>query len=203
MALQNRVTALGDIIAHSARGQIMGNRGGRIHGNAQTLTTRRWASWAWIICVLEFKNRQRQVMSANSYTELFFLDEVTALAAGHRPCFECRRTAANDFATKWGQLRGLGKRARAHDMDRELHQQRVAAIRSKKYPCLDISTLPDGAMVLWNGQPAAIKDNQLLTWTLEGYAGAFARPSNGKVEVITPLCTVEILKAGYRPLFHI
>jgi len=202
MALQNRVTALGDIVAHSARGQMMGNRGGRIHERDQTLQTRRWASSAWIICVLEFKQRHRQVMSANSYTELFFLDEVTALAAGHRPCFECRRTAANDFATKWGQLRGLGNRARAHDMDRELHQQRVAAFRSKKYPHRALSTLPDGTMILWDGQPAAIKDNQLLTWTLEGYDGAFARPTGGQVEVITPLCTVEILKAGYRPLFH-
>ncbi|HHI82535.1 MAG TPA: hypothetical protein ENJ99_05225, partial [Rhizobiales bacterium] len=124
MALQNRVTAFGDIIAHPARGQMMGNRGGRLHDCCQTLGARRWASAAWIICVLEFKCRHRQIMAANSYTELFFLDEVTALAAGHRPCFECRRKAANDFAGKWGQSRGLDARARAGDMDAILHRQR-------------------------------------------------------------------------------
>ncbi len=203
MALQNRVTAFGEIIASLARGQIMGNRGGRIHNANRTLMNRRWASTAWIICVLEFKHRHRRVMSPDSYTELFFLDEVTALAAGHRPCFECRRTAANDFAQRWGRLRGLDHRARAGDMDRELHCQRVNAQKTGIYPRRDLSTLPDGAMIVWRGQPAAIRGNRLLPWTIAGYEKPVVRPVGITVDVLTPLCTVEILNAGYQPLFHI
>ena len=94
MPLQNRVTPTGEIIATTARGTMMGNRGGAFHTAAQTLTHRRWKTKAWICCVIEFKGRHRVVMSPNRYTELFFLDEATALAAGHRPCFECRRADA-------------------------------------------------------------------------------------------------------------
>jgi len=202
MALQNRVTAFGDIVANPARGQMMGNRGGRIHERDQTLGTRRWASTAWIICVLEFKQRHRQIMAANSYTELFFLDEVTALAAGHRPCFECRRKAAVEFATKWGQLAGQDHRARAGEMDTRLHLERISTQQTKHYQSRDISSLPDGTMILWQGQPAALKDKHLLLWTLEGYEKPVARPAAIDVEVLTPSCTVEVLKLGYQPLFH-
>ena len=202
MALQNRVTAFGDIVAHRARGQMMGNRGGRIHENDRTLGQRRWASDAWIICVLEFKQRHRRIMAANSYTELFFLDEVTALCAGHRPCFECRRKAANDFAEKWGASTGLDNRARAGDMDKCLHLERVKTQKSGNYPRQDLSNLPDGTMILWQGQPTAIKDNLLLPWTIEGYGKPVVRPLGFDVEVLTPLCTVEVLNAGYQPLFH-
>ncbi len=202
MALQNRVTALGDIVAHRARGQMMGNRGGRIHKPDRTLSKRRWASDAWIICVLEFKQRHRCVMAANAYTELFFLDEVTALSAGHRPCFECRRKAANDFAGKWGGIACLETRARAGDMDKQLHLERVEMQKTRKYPRRDISGLPNGTMILWQGQPTAIKANKLLPWTIEGYEKPVTRPFRFDVEVLTPLCTVEVLNAGYQPLFH-
>jgi len=202
MALQNRVTAFGNIVAHRARGHMMGNRGGRIHENDRTLSKRRWASDAWIICVLEFKQRHRRIMAANSYTELFFLDEVTALSAGHRPCFECRRKAANEFAVKWGAITSIDVRARAGDMDRCLHLERVKTQKIGKYPRRDISSLPDATMILWQGQPAAIKDNLLLPWTIEGYATPVARPLRFDVEVLTPLCTVKVLNAGYQPLFH-
>ena len=101
MPLQNRVDPFGELFATPARGTLfMGNRGGRIHTDERTLTTRRWASRQWICCVLDFKGRQRDVWG-RYYTELFFLDEVTALAAGHRPCFECRRKDAEDFADAW------------------------------------------------------------------------------------------------------
>jgi len=203
MALQNRVTAFGEIVATSARGQMMGNRGGRIHRGDKTLGPRRWASAAWIICVLEFKQRHRSIMAANSYTELFFLDEVTALAAGHRPCFECRRKAATDFAEKWGQLAGLNQRALAGEMDERLHQQRVAAQKTREYPRRDISCLPDGAMILRQGQPAALRGREVLPWTLQGYDKSLARPHKGCVDVLTPLCTIEVLSAGYQPRFHL
>ena len=102
MTLQNRVTPFGEIIATPERGAYMGNRGGRIHHNdRQELQTRRWASRQWITCLLEFKGRHRMVMQPNRYTELFFLDEVTAFAAGHRPCAECRRDDFSRFMTAW------------------------------------------------------------------------------------------------------
>ena len=109
MPLQNRVTPFGDLSAAPARGTFMGNRGGRFHTDARTLTARRWASRQWICCVLDFKRRQRDVWG-RYYTELFFLDEPTALAAGHRPCFECRRKEAQVFAARWQQASGFPRR---------------------------------------------------------------------------------------------
>ncbi len=180
----------------------MGNRGGRIHRPDRTLSARRWASNAWIICLLDFRQRHRRIMAANSYTELFFLDEVTALCAGHRPCFECRRKAANDFAEKWGKIAGLGVRARAGVMDKQLHLERVKMQKTGTYPRRDISSLPNGTMILWQGKPAAIKGKQLLPWTIEGYGRPVVRPPGFDVDVLTPSCTVEVLNAGYQPLFH-
>ena len=99
MPLQNRVNPFGELCAFSARGLFMGNRGGRFHTDAKTLTARRWASRQWICCVLDFKGRRRDVWG-RFYTELFFLDEPTAFAAGHRPCFECRRKDAQALCRK-------------------------------------------------------------------------------------------------------
>src|SRR5688572_12098743 len=112
MPLQNRVDPFGELFATPARGTLFGNRGGRFHTDQQTLTRRRWASRQWICCVLKFKNRQRDVWG-RYYTELFFLDEVTALSAGHRPCFECRRAEASAFAEHWRRARKLRERPRA------------------------------------------------------------------------------------------
>src|ERR1700733_7595293 len=120
MPLQNRVSPSGDLIAVPARGLFLGNRGGRIHTDARTLTARRWASRQWICCVLEFRGRQRHVWG-RFYTELFFLDEPTAFAAGHRPCFECRRADALAFADAWRVARKLPERPRAEHMDDVLH----------------------------------------------------------------------------------
>ena len=113
MPLQNRVDPFGELFADRARGLFMGNRGGRLHTAQRTLTRRRWTSRAWICCVLDFNNRRRSVWG-NSYTELFFLDEPTALAAGHRPCFECRRKDAEAFAGLWQQAFKFLKRPRAN-----------------------------------------------------------------------------------------
>src|ERR1700704_2620230 len=123
MPLQNRVDPFGELFATPARGTMFGNRGGRIHTDNQTLTQRRWASRQWIYCVLSFKNRQRDVWG-RYYTELFFLDEVTALAAGHRPCFECRRADAKLFAQKWAEAKG-GDISYAPEMDVVLQAERL------------------------------------------------------------------------------
>ena len=146
--LQNRMTPEGDIIAVPARGTMMGNRGGAFHDADQKLGRRHWVSRQWICCVLQFRGRHRQVMRPGRYTELFFLDEVTALAAGHRPCFECRRAAALDFASRWSGVRGLPDRAGAAAMDAVLHEERLAADRrGKRTYVASCAGLPDNTMI--------------------------------------------------------
>jgi hypothetical protein len=145
MPLQNRVDPFGELFADPARGQFMGNRGGRLHAGARTLGRRRWVTRAWICCRLEFHGRHRQVWG-DGYTELFFLDEATALAAGHRPCFECRRGEAKAFAEFWRRAFGLSARLRAADMDRVLHAERLDG-RNKRLHRSRIDDLPDGALV--------------------------------------------------------
>src|SRR6187402_1000209 len=124
MPLQNRVDPFGELFADAARGTLFGNRGGRFHRDDRILGRRRWVSRQWICCVLDFKNRRRDVWG-RYYTELFFLDEVTALAAGHRPCFECRRKDAETFAGTWRQVFRLRTRPRAAEMDERLHAERL------------------------------------------------------------------------------
>lgn len=200
MALQNRVTPRGDLIAAPARGLFMGNRGGRFHGDDQTLTARRWASRQWICCVLAFKDRHRAVWG-RSYTELFFLDEPTALAAGHRPCFECRRREAEAFAESWRIARGLRRRPRAGEMDRGLHQERLDG-RAKRVHWRNIDALPDGAFVALAQGPFAVRGRDLLRWSPSGYGGRTSRPRGGAVEVLTPPSMLAVLTAGYRPHWH-
>src|SRR5665647_3061736 len=171
MPLQNRVTPFGDLTISPARGTLMGNRGGRFHSDERRLTARRWASRQWICCVLDCKGRQRDVWG-RYYTELFFLDEVTALAAGHRPCFECRRKQAERFAALFSR----GKpRARAAAMDAVLHAERLDG-KAKLMHRRKIDSLPDGAMIALDGDAFAVRGNRLLHWTPSIYDHARPRP---------------------------
>ena len=197
MPLQNRVSPLGELFAASARGTLMGNRGGRFHTDEKALTKRRWASRQWICCVLEFKNRQRDVWG-RYYTELFFLDEVTALAAGHRPCFECRRRDAEHFAQLFA---GKGPRAAADAMDDVLQRERLDG-RAKKTYRAAIDMLPDGAMVVANGDAFALRGGKMLHWTPRGYDAARPRPRGGEADLLTPPSIVAVLKRGYAPQWH-
>jgi hypothetical protein len=197
MPLQNRVDPFGELFAASTRGLFMGNRGGRLHNADRQLAARRWTSKAWICCKLDFNNRHRQVWG-ESYTELFFLDEVTALAAGHRPCFECRRMDAMRFAALFS---GKRKRASAQAMDEILHVERLVG----KTKCMHrraIDTLPDGAMVALGGDAFALRGQRLLRWTPSGYGPAQRRPLAGDVDVLTPPSILAVLSRGYRPLWH-
>jgi hypothetical protein len=151
MPLQNRVDPLGELFADAARGLFMGNRGGRFH-DERKLGRRRWASRQWICCRLQFKNRHREVWG-DGYTELFFLDEPTALAAGHRPCFECRREDARAFAACWQHAFSLAAAPRAAMMDEVLHAQRLDG-RSKRIHRRMIDDLPDGALSCMGRTPA-------------------------------------------------
>jgi hypothetical protein len=198
--LQNRVDPFGELFATPARGLLLGNRGGRIHTNAQTLTKRRWASRQWICCVLDFKKRQRDVWG-RYYTELFFLDEVTALAAGHRPCFECRRKAAEDFAERWRGAFKLRARPRAAAMDERLHAERLDGRKKRLHQC-KIDDLPDGAFVALGEGAYAVLGASLLHWTPQGYDSRKPSPRHAVVDVLTPPAIVSVLAAGYRPQWH-
>ena len=184
--LANRVRCDGAILADPARGLLTGNRGGRLHDARYTIV-RRQASRRWICCALSFKDRQRQVMGAG-YTELFFLDEVVALSAGHRPCFECRRPAALAFSAALGGLR-------ADAIDRRLSQQRGIARR------MQAEALPDGAVVRVGDADLALCGDNALPLALSGYGDATPRPS-GPVAVLTPATTLQALCNGYRPIWH-
>jgi hypothetical protein len=191
MPLQNRVTPFGDLVASPARGLFMGNRGGRIHTDAKMLTTRRWASRQWICCVLAFKGRHRDVW-CRSYTELFFVDEPTALAAGHRPCFECRRQDAVDFAERWQEAHRLRTRPKAPAMDEVLHAERLNG-RAKRLHRGAIDTLPDGAFIALEEGAFAVRGNTLLRWTPQGYVAHRARPHRLAVDVLTPPAILAVL----------
>ena len=201
MPLQNRVSPYGELIAPSARGLFMGNRGGRFHTDAKSLTRRRWVSRQWICCVLNFRGRRRDVWG-RYYTELFFLDEPTALAAGHRPCFECRRKDAEAFAEKWRAARGLRTRPTAGAMDAVLHAERLNG-RDKRLHRRAVDDLPDGAFVAADGEAFAIRGDRLLRWSPEGYdLSRQRRPRGATMDVLTPPAIVAVLAAGYEPQWH-
>jgi len=201
MPLQNRVTPFGEIVADAARGAIMGNRG-RFHRPDRTLGAARWASKAWIICVLRFKNRHRQVMQPRSYTELFFLDEATALAAGHRPCFECRRSDAERFIGLWRRTCPRDRLLRAGDLDTQLHGERLGPDRSQRRSRRKAEHLPDGAMVALDGKAWLKVDGRLAAWSIEGYRDARPLPAGKILDVLTPATTLDVLAAGYAPFVH-
>jgi hypothetical protein len=200
MPLQNRVDPFGELFADRSRGLFMGNRGGRIHTDDKTLTRPRWASRQWICCVVDFKGRQRDVWG-RYYTELFFLDEVTALAAGHRPCFECRRKDAEAFAELWQQAFKLPKRPRAGEMDLVLHAERLNG-RAKRPHRSKLDELPDGAFVALDEGAHAVRGNALLRWTPRRYDSLKRRPRGTMFEVLTPPAILSVLAAGYRPQWH-
>jgi len=201
MPLQNRVDPFGELRAVPARGLFFGNRGGRIHGADRTLSRRRWTSRAWICCRLAFKGRHREVWG-NGFTELFFLDEPTALSAGHRPCFECRRADALAFAAAWGRAQRLSAPPRAGEMDAVLHAERLHG-RGKRRHRAALDALPDGALVvLENDEPFAVRGDGLLPWSAAGYGVRRPRPRGLEVDVLTPPAIVATLAAGYRPQWH-
>jgi hypothetical protein len=208
MPLQNRVTPEGEIIATPYRGLLMGNRGGVFHGPGQSLGSRRWATKQWIACVLEFKSRHREVMQPNRYTELFFLDEATALAAGHRPCFECRRADADRFAELWAKVHGSSERARAPAMDEVLHAQRLDRDRRKVTFRARRSDVPSAVFIRYaedgaQARPYLVVGQRLLAWHPRGYTAVLS-PSAviDEVDVLTPASIVAVLSAGYRPMLH-
>jgi len=202
MPLQNRVTPEGEIIATSARGTMMGNRGGCLHRADKTLTGRRWVSRQWICCELQFNGRHREVMAERRYTELFFLDEATALAAGHRPCFECRRAEAIAFAALWARAGSSACRPKALEMDRVLHAERLMPDGATRTQRMALRELPFGSMVRIGGEPHLLGDGELRRWTPDGYRSRIALKPRQVVDVLTPPAIIALLRLGLTPRLH-
>jgi hypothetical protein len=204
MPLQNRVTPTSEIIADAARGTLMGNRGA-LHGADRRLGTARWRHPHWVCCRLDFKNRRREVMAPRCYTELFFLDEATALAAGHRPCSECRRENFRAFQAAWRRAFGMERDASAPAIDRALHGARVEP-RSRRQVRFEaaLDDLPDGAFALLpedRSTPLLIQGAHLLPWRPSRYGAPRSRPA-ATCLVLTPRPAVAVLHAGYAPALH-
>lgn len=192
--LQNRVDPFGEIHATPARGLFYGNRGGRFHRDDRTLNASRWKSKQWIACLCAFKGR-RNVVFGKRYTDLFFLDEPTSFAAGHRPCFECRRVRALAYRD------AVDPKARAGDLDRRLDAERRDG-RAKRVHPLPIDDLPDGAFYAEGGEAFAILGDAVLPWTFAGYGAPARRPRGTAVACLTPPTSLAALAAGYAPEWH-
>jgi hypothetical protein len=199
MPLQNRVTPTGEIIATAHRGLFTGNRG-IIHDPAtKTLLKKRWSCPAWLICVTEFRGRRRKVMGGRSWTELFFLDEATAFAAGHRPCFYCRRDDANRFRAAWEAGNGV-KDVLAPEIDAVLHRERFSSGKKLHPLPMKIDRLPDGTMVQDGDDGFLIEHARALKWSPAGYIRSTHALDNAMQ--LTPPSTVRAFEAGYRPVLH-
>jgi hypothetical protein len=228
--LQNRVTPTGEIVADPGRGLLMGNRG-CLHRPDRRLGAARWRSKAWICCVLDWKGVRRDPMPPGRWTALFFLDEATALAAGHRPCAYCRRADFTAFAEAWRGAHGLPEGAgepqgpggfggpqggpqmgrapvnragpRAPEIDARLHAERVdpRSRRQRTRPAV-AGELPDGVMVRHGATLGLLAGGRLLPWSFAGYLAPVPLLPEARIELLTPPSTVAAIAAGYRPLVH-
>lgn len=215
MPLQNRVDPFGVIHAVPERGMFTGNRGIIHDPETKTLLTKRWTLSAWIICLCTFRDSRREPMGRNrksdghpggkaGWTELFFLDEVTALAAGHRPCFYCRRQRARDFVCRFGEAFGIAE-PRAPQVDKRLHKERLAS--GGKPPTLaidELAGLPDGAMVANGGDAFALLAGKARRWSFAGYGPPFdmSRLDGHGILLLTPATTLAVLRHGFQPVWH-
>jgi hypothetical protein len=198
MPLQNRVDPFGLVHADPSRGLFMGNRGGCFHRDDRTLKPRHWASRQWIICVLEFKGRKRQLMSPGLYTELFFLDEATALAAGHRPCWECRREDAKAFSGALATADLAPAKHRVAILNDAIAGEVQSVLKGKaERQTVDPATLPDGAMFAVGDAAYLKQDEAARQWSFSGYGPAETLPASGVR--LTPEWTCAALAHGYRP----
>lgn len=198
MPLQNRVTPFSEPTAVPERGMFMGNRG-VLHDEERRIV--RFAQGRrWIICLTDFKDRRRPLMVPGNYTELFFMDEATALAAGHRPCHECRRADALRFRDAWAEATGNDRSIGLTELDRHLHEDRLASRGEMRRWTAEAAVLPDGAMVAINDAAFLVQGGALRPWSPAGYGAP--RPMPASVEVLTPRSIVGAIGAGYAPALH-
>ncbi len=201
MTLQNRVDPFGTLRAVPARGTMMGNRG-ILHDDHRTVV-KTHAHQNWVCCTLTFKDRRRPVMAPRRYTELFFLDEATALAAGHRPCATCRRADYRAFTRLWETVHGGAEAGRTlpHTIDRTLHRARIARGGRQVTFRAEAADLPDGTIYAGPEGPVLAWQDHAHQWSFDGYAAPVPLPQ-GAVKVLTPEPLVAMLRHGYRPQVH-
>lgn len=199
MPRQNRVNPFGEIVAAAARGTRMGNRG-CLHDEGDTIR-RPFANRRWIQCVLDFNGRRRTIMAPRRYTELFFLDEATGLAAGHRPCAECQSRRYRRFREVWAKAFG-GDPPSADAMDLVLHQERLGPGKTKRTFEAKLGELPLGTMVVKDGAPYLVLEATLRPWSFAGYGEAIPKEDEETVEVLTPPSIVRIIRAGFEVDIH-
>jgi hypothetical protein len=197
---QNRVTPYGELIAVPDRGMFWGNRGPLLDREGRLARYSRGQAWA--ICVLAFKGRRRQQWTPGRLTELYFLDEATGLAAGHRPCGECRYRDYQAFKCAWAAAVQPGASPGVREIDARLHADRLAGPGVRRTYQASLADLPPGAMVDIGGAPWLVYGGGLLAWTPGGYQRRPAEAPAGPVTVITPRATVAVLAAGYQPVIH-
>jgi len=178
----------------------MGNRG-VLHDESRRVVAA-WRTKRWIACVLDFRDRKRAVFTPRRYSELFFLDEATALAAGHRPCAECRRQRYNEFCAAWVVGNGGTGRPRADDMDAVMHADRVERGGGKKTYEAPLSSLPEGVFVERGGQAHLLRGGRLFPWGFAGYGSALDFESSARVLVLTPASIVRTIRSGFAPRVH-
>jgi hypothetical protein len=202
--LQNRVGPFGDLIKTNARGSWMGNRG--ILHNEQQQILRPYKLKAWITCVLAFKDRKREVMSPNRYTELFFFDEATSFAAGHRPCFECRRNDYNRFKVFWlkgNPEYGFNEKTSIQKIDDIIHQERIDRNKSKVTFEEDVYHIPDGSFILIDDKAFLVFEKKIFLWSPYGYETGKPLPEEDTLTVITPRSLIKTFQAGYQPQINL
>jgi hypothetical protein len=199
VSLQNRVTPRGEIVSASERGTLMGNRG-VLHDPTGRII-RPWQLIRWISCVTEFRGRRRPLMAPGRWTELFFLDEATAFAAGHRPCAHCRHADYQRFRRAWSAARAR-EPASAEAIDRVLHEERLIGRRAQRTHVERRGALPDGAIVSVDGEPHLVRGDALLPWSFGGYGAPRAGRLPARVEVLTPRSAVDALRGGYVAGLH-
>jgi hypothetical protein len=202
MPLQNRVTPFGEIVAVPERGTLMGNRG-ILHDDDGCLV-RSWQVRRWIACRTAFRGRHRQLLQPHSWTELFFLDEATAFAAGHRPCAECRHADYQRFKAVWAV--GVGAPNGADEMDAVLHTDRLegrGVNQRKRTYWEQLASLPQGTFIHLDGSAWLLWLGQLLEWSAGGYQSRrLLLPASSPVEVLTPRSLVAVLRSGYQLEAH-
>ncbi len=193
---RNRVTPTGEIVAIPLRGAWTGNRG-ILHRDREIV--RFHASDLWITCALQFRGRWREQWQPHHYTFLFFHDDAVSLAAGHRPCAECRRAAYDDYRAAWADGLGVATPS-AKEINRRLHGERIVpGTHRRRFHDVPWDELPDGAFVVLEDAPALVFGDALVEWGHRGYGDRHPRPRGGSATAITPPSSLTALRAGYRP----
>ena len=203
MPYQNRVDPWGKIHAVKSRGMFLGNRGVLHNSNKEIVSAHKIKGW--VTCLLEFKGRQREIMTPNRYTELFFLDEATAFAAGHRPCAECRRKRYNEFKSTWLNANGgllEDKKTTVANIDKIIQEERIHKKRKVTF-LAKLNSLPDGAMIDVASKAYLVWKNKLFLWSFSGYSLADINiGKNDEVKVLTPRSYVKMFSDNFVPGIH-